>query len=106
MTHFERVRTKHGIAMALAPSLQRYDFSDPETAKKWAEITYKSAEAFLAVIEPEMDKANLKDEEDRLKAIEASKAEWEAKNPPAQAPQTNAVKAAVEEIQANGGETT
>ena len=79
MTHFERVRTKHGIAMALAPSLQRYDFSDAERQlKEWADLSYRAAETFLATIQPEMDAAVAKDAAEYKAKQEAAIAEHKA----------------------------
>lgn len=66
MTHTERVRTKHGIAMALAPSLQRYDFSNKkEQLKEWSKLTYEAAEEFMSVILPELEAAAVKDMEEK-----------------------------------------
>ena len=79
MTHFERVRTKHGIAMALAPSLQRYDFSDAERQlKEWADLSYRAAETFLATIQPEMDAAVAKDAAELKAKKDAAIAEHKA----------------------------
>lgn len=61
MTHTDRIKNIHGIAMALAPGLQRYDFADPKDKKAWAEHTYACAEEFWNLILPRFEGAMAQD---------------------------------------------
>ncbi len=81
MTNVERVRTKHGIAMALAPALQRYDFSNKkEQLKEWSKMSYEAAEEFMSLVLPELDGAAALDAAILQKAKEKAEADIKAQN--------------------------
>ena len=53
MNHAEKHRYLDGMARSLAPSLRdKFDFSDDGQFAKWADLSFKAAQAFIDKSEP------------------------------------------------------
>lgn len=78
MKNQKRVQHLDNVARQLAPSLKhKFDLSSEDDFKKWAELSFKSAEAFVARGEVLMEEAGKKDAEEFAKD-QAAKAKAEA----------------------------
>ena len=109
MNNTQKAQQLNGVAIALAPSLQRYDFSDQERQiKAWADITFAAAKEFTDRTIANYEAGQAKDNAELEAAVKAAK-EAQAKAAADQlakdAENHAAVKQVIEESKANGEAT-